>query len=366
VSTPAFHRLRAQRLAQLLDEADGRSGPHAPARPDAQLAGYVQLSDRLRGAAGLLAEPGEEFRAGLRARLMAAAEPEDVGPGAVAPPPGRGAPLVARRIPLVRRRASFVTSRRTGGALLVGLAAGTFALSGVSAVSGDALPGDPLYGVKRSTENARLALAGSDASRGELYLQFARTRLHEARDTGVPRSRGLDEMDGETRDGIRLLLTDAVGRHDSAALDAIDAFVAAQRTELARFGADERVLRSVALLDRIAARSATVRASLGCAPTAAGRADDLGPLAPECPAAGIPGPALSTGGAGHDPAPHPNRPPDGSPISGAATPGAAPYATPYASPSAAPLPTSPSGSVSPSSPSTSPSGVLGHRIHGVI
>ena len=54
------------------------------------------------------------------------------------------------------------------------------AVSGMSAASGDAIPGDALYGVKRSTEQAQLALAGSDVSRGQLHLEFARTRLAEA------------------------------------------------------------------------------------------------------------------------------------------------------------------------------------------
>jgi hypothetical protein len=356
VSLPTFHRLRAQRLAQLLDEADGGPHRHWQARPDTQLTGYVQLGDRLRGTAGLLAEPCEEFRAGLRARLLATAEREGIGHDAVEQPPG---PIIASR------RAPLVVGRRARGAVLVGLAAGTFALAGVSAISGGALPGDPLYGVKRSTENARLALSGSDASKGQLYLQFARNRLHEARGTGVPGRGGLDDMDSETRDGVRLLLTDALGRHDSTALDAIDGFVAAQRAELVRFGGDERVLRSVALLDRIAARSATVRASLGCpapATTAPGRADDLGPLAPACPPSTAPSPAHSA--ASTDPAPLRNNPPGGpAPTTGAGTVGTSP--SPARPSSLSPSSLSPS-SLSPSSPSTSPSDLLGHLIHGVI
>src|SRR5207245_7569974 len=97
-----------------------------------------------------------------------------------------------------------VGGKRARGAVLVGLAAGTLALSGMSAASGNAMPGDPLYGVKRSTESARLALAGSDISRGQLYLEFARNRLAEAQAIG-PNGAGLsgmlDDMDAETRDG---------------------------------------------------------------------------------------------------------------------------------------------------------------------
>jgi hypothetical protein len=47
--------------------------------------------------------------------------------------------------------------------------------------SNESVPGDPLYSFKRSGEQAQLVLAGSDANRGQLHLDFARTRLVEAR-----------------------------------------------------------------------------------------------------------------------------------------------------------------------------------------
>jgi hypothetical protein len=85
VSTPVFHGRRAQRLARLLDQADGR-----PRRPDTtgldgRLAGYVQLRDRLRGAAGLLPEPCPEFRTNLRDLLLATAQRDGVGRGTGCP-----------------------------------------------------------------------------------------------------------------------------------------------------------------------------------------------------------------------------------------------------------------------------------------
>jgi hypothetical protein len=42
-----------------------------------------------------------------------------------------------------------------------------------------ALPGDPLYGAKRATENVRLALTGSTSGRQRLEAQFRRERLRE-------------------------------------------------------------------------------------------------------------------------------------------------------------------------------------------
>ena len=107
--------------------------------------------------------------------LLATAEREGIGVTA-RPEPERPRPR------LRPRRGSAGIARRPAarGAIVVGIAAGTLALSGVSVASGEAIPGDALYGVKRSTERAQLALAGSDLTRGQLYLDFARTRLPEA------------------------------------------------------------------------------------------------------------------------------------------------------------------------------------------
>ena len=219
MSSSLFHRQRAERLAQLLDEANGRPKHHTRSTLDGELAGYVRLSDELARTANVNSSPCTEFRTELRAMLVATADREGIG---TEPTPA----------PQIGGRRALVGSKRARGAVLVGLAAGTLALSGMSAASSDAMPGDPLYGVKRSTESARLALAGSDVSRGQLYLGFARNRLAEAHSTGA---RGqvlagmLDDMDNETRNGTRLLTSAALNHRDRGALDLIDEFVRGQR-----------------------------------------------------------------------------------------------------------------------------------------
>ena len=105
-------------------------------------------------------------------QLVATAEREGIGVTARPEPEDQRARASAGRVWPASPGA------RARGAIVVGVAAGTLALSGVSVASGDAMPGDALYGVKRSTERAQLALAGSDLTRGQLYLDFARTRLH--------------------------------------------------------------------------------------------------------------------------------------------------------------------------------------------
>ncbi len=79
-----------------------------------------------------------------------------------APQPGRG-----RLLP----RALITFASLTLAFVLIG--------AGVVAASGSALPGDPLYGVKRAVENVRLSLAPDTASRDALTAQFYRERIDE-------------------------------------------------------------------------------------------------------------------------------------------------------------------------------------------
>ncbi|MBT2506524.1 hypothetical protein J7I98_11565 [Streptomyces sp. ISL-98] len=119
-----------------------------------------------------------------RAQLIAAMEAMVAEGGASAGPmvpkqrtDGRGA---HRASPLrkLRPRSRWSKGIAAGG-LTVGVAAGAF--SGVAAASSDALPGDSLYGLKRGMEDVKRGMAGGDADRGQLYLDQASTRLHEAR-----------------------------------------------------------------------------------------------------------------------------------------------------------------------------------------
>lgn len=97
---------------------------------------------------------------------------------------------------------SRLSRRLAVGGLSVGVAAG--ALGGVAAASTNALPGDTLYGLKRGMEDLKLDMAGSDASRGKVYLDMASTRMQEARRL-MDRGRGGpldDESVGEVRKAL--------------------------------------------------------------------------------------------------------------------------------------------------------------------
>ncbi|MFE9693910.1 DUF5667 domain-containing protein [Micromonospora sp. NPDC005806] len=282
-----FSRRRAERFAQLLEEANGdRRRHHARSRADDDLAALVAVSQRLTADPPTV-KVDAEFRTGLRAMLVAAAEREGAGTAAktaVATTSG------GRRQSLL----PAVTGRRVRarGAILVGVAAGAVALSGISAASENAVPGDALYGMKRSTERAQLALTSSDISRGQLFLDFARTRLDEAASVRGDRlgfSAVLDDMDADTRQGVRLLTTVAAQRSDPAGLDAINGFLTGQRQAVSGLldRADhverDRTRRSLALLDAVGKRADGLRAAIACRLPAPVASDALGPAPVSCP-----------------------------------------------------------------------------------
>ncbi|MFJ5618092.1 DUF5667 domain-containing protein [Micromonospora sp. NPDC093243] len=287
-----FSRRRAERFAQLLDEANGGRRHHVRSRVDDQLAPLVAVGQRL-SAERPSVEVDPEFRTGLRAMLLATAEREGLGTPAAstaADPDGKRTTGSTRGslVPAVTARRA-----RARGAILVGIAAGAVAVSGISAASENAVPGDALYGMKRSTERAQLALASSDISRGQLFLDFARTRLGEAaelRGDQVGFSAVLDDMDADTRQGVRLLTTTAVQRSDAAGLDAVNTFVTGQRRAVSDLldGAGradrERTRRSLTLLDAVRERSDALRAAIGCGLPAPVASDTLGPAPASCPA----------------------------------------------------------------------------------
>jgi hypothetical protein len=301
-----FYRQRAERFAQLL-EANSRRRHHVRSRADDDLSELVTVAHRVR-AVEPSAGVNPEFRAGLRAMLIATAEREGIGATAsddVVPekPSRRSSTTASARD--VFHPAFNGRRARARGAILVGVAAGAIAVSGMSAASENAMPGDPLYGMKRSTERAQLALASSDLSRGQLFLDFARTRLAEGqavRDDSLGFASVLDDMDAETRHGVRLLTTSAMQRGDEAALDAIGTFLTGQRRQVSGLldGAGrperDRASASLALLDSIKKRADGLRTALRCGADPATRADALGPLPQGCtggkaPSGGQPTPA---------------------------------------------------------------------------
>ncbi|WP_433371013.1 DUF5667 domain-containing protein [Actinoplanes sp. CA-142083] len=283
-------RRRAERFAELLDEPfGGRRHSHGPA--DESLAELVAVATTVKAAKPEI-QVDSEFRDGLRAMLVATVERDGVGNGLAdnAAEPAATFPQGSSR---VRGLLLGGGGRRTRarGAIVIGVAAGALAVSGISAASENASPGDALYGVKRSTERAQLAMAGSDVSRGQLSLDFARTRLAEAAAMpgNAPGFAGvLDDMDASTRRGVRLLDTSAVARRDVKPLATVDDFADRQRQTLAPVldrlspANQERAAASLALLDAVTRRTGDLRAGLNCSTVQSAGADTLGPKLRDC------------------------------------------------------------------------------------
>lgn len=288
-----FRRRRAERFAQLLDEAAAGRRGRVSAPDDDELSELVSVGRRLSAVAPSV-EVDPEFRTGLRAMLVATAQREGMGETAASGPKTTSG--IERATPLGSALGSPRPARtgrraRTRGAIIVGVAAGAIAVSGISAASEDAVPGDALYGMKRSTERAQLALASSDVNRGQLFLDFARTRVAEAAAVGGDSARFsavLDDMDADTRDGARLLATSATEHDDEAPLDAIGVFVSDQREAVSSLldatsaAERQRASASLALLDAIGKRADELRAALPCDGESSGDGDELGPRPAAC------------------------------------------------------------------------------------
>ncbi|MBM2617420.1 hypothetical protein JIG36_17835 [Actinoplanes sp. LDG1-06] len=288
-------RRSAERFAELLDETTGGRRHHSRGPADEQLAELVAIGSSL-STARPAARVDPEFRTGLRAMLVATAERDGIGRTATATAvdePAIAQPTTARGGRLRHGLLGHGGRIRARGAIVIGVAAGALAVSGISAASENASPGDALYGVKRSTERAQLAMAGSDVTRGQLSLDFARNRLAEAvampgDDTGFPGV--LDDMDADTRKGVKLLTTSAVARKDSKPLITVDSFVDRQRQTLSpaltRLSSpnQERALKSIALLDSVSERAESLRTGLSCEDTVSAGSDALGPKLKGCAA----------------------------------------------------------------------------------
>nr|WP_239521273.1 DUF5667 domain-containing protein [Blastococcus saxobsidens] len=225
--------------------------------------------------------------------------------------------------------------RLTAG--LAGAAVGVTGLAALIAVAAGAQPGDPLYDLKRGTEQTQLALAGD--SRGQTLLELASTRLDELRsvagDAELVRQT-LQTMDQHTVEGAALLTARAVADRDTATLGDLADWSGRQSSALASLRsrlpapAEPAYLESTDLLEALTTRTAGLSLALDCAsgPATVGT-DALGPVpglcltepAPPAPQAPAPGQGQTPGA----PAP-------GTPSDVAATPTPAPPAPPAAVP----------------------------------
>lgn len=276
-------RRAAQKLATAVEHPHTRTRANAHSLAESTLDRMIGITEAI--ATLPIAGPEQNFRDGLRAQLLAAADREGIGALADNPEPE---PQPAKRI--TRRRAVLTRPYIAGIAGII-IAVGT--LGSVSLAASDAAPGSSLYDLKRSTENIQLNMASSDKARGALYLEFAQTRLSEAitvRGDITSYGGAMSDMDVDTLTGVRLLTSWALTHHRPDTLNAVDTFVNTQRATLDQLirlvrGNDKTTTRtalSKAILDAVAERSRTLRTAIECNATATGQADALGPVAATC------------------------------------------------------------------------------------
>jgi hypothetical protein len=278
-----------------------RRGAAVRAREEALIGRLGELGTALDG------EPDPAFREATRTRLVAMA--------AVRTPEPVGKARARRWLGTTRVETATARWRSRFTAGLAGAAVAVTALAGLVAVSAGAQPGDPLYGLKRGTEQTQLALA-SDSSRGQTLLDFASTRLHELDrllsdgTTALPAAGGgdgdsgavlaeeaspelvtqtLTTMDAQTTQGASWLATRAVQTGTASPLEFLAQWTAQQSAELSALvskvpaGARDAMGNSLALLSQVDARDIALQNALACpgGPPTAGT-DVLGPVPVDC------------------------------------------------------------------------------------
>jgi hypothetical protein len=174
---------------------------------------------------------------------------------------------------------------------------GFLVLAGLTLVlSRNALPGDPLYAVKRAGENTALGLTFGDQARAAKHLEFATNRVTELgklADHGASASAyrtALDDFSSDVREGVSQLTALATG--DGGAQELSDLRLWA-RDQSERLAAHQGALPAAAsgafgeargLLDRVEVRTTELVSRLNCYQITSGQTDELGavPAKGEC------------------------------------------------------------------------------------
>jgi Domain of unknown function (DUF5667) len=238
-----------ERFALLLD-----GGGAAAAAADPALRSMTLIVGSLRAAGGTVGPPrlDPDARAAMRQRLVAVATVQAVD--GVATPRASSALKVSAR-------------SRKWAAALAGTVAIATSVSGVAVAASRSLPGDPFYGVKKATEAVQLWTAQGDLAKGKRHLEFARTRLGEARDLPSNSSHlasTLSAMNSQTTQGSRELIAAYQSSKSPAALDDLTTFSEQQYAGLTQLAPTlpptlrAQDMASIALLQTVVTQVRTV------------------------------------------------------------------------------------------------------------
>lgn len=229
-------RARAEAFAHAVDHGPRHSSRQSD---DPELVEAVELVGRLRTAGAVAPRP--EFSAELRHRLLeqAAARAATTTPTMVRSLPDSsddppGGEDVDASVTEIRHRHGRRIRLVASTAALVLLGGGI----GSAAAAQQAMPGDTLYGMKRSIENVSTNVGIGDDSRGRRDLEHAMTRLSEvdklAESGGdVATINGtLDVFSVQARKGVSRLVASYQQDGDESSITAITTFITNARQAL--------------------------------------------------------------------------------------------------------------------------------------
>ena len=163
-------------------------------------------------------------------------------------------------------------------------------LSGLTLVlSRSALPGDPLYGVKRAGESTALGLTFGDQEKARKHLEFATNRITElgelaAEDAGVADYRtAYDDFAADLRAGVAQM--SAAATSDGGGTQALSDVRLWARNQAARLAAQPLPADAAPvfgdvrdLLGKVQERTSGLVARMNCYQITTGTSDELGPL----------------------------------------------------------------------------------------
>jgi hypothetical protein len=225
-------RARADAFAHAVDH-----GPRHSSRlsDDPELLEAVELAGRLRTAGAVAPRP--EFSAELRHRLLEQAAAR----AATTPTVVHSSPDSEEDLPPREDDEASVTPIRHRPGRRIRLVASTAALVllgggiGSAAAAQQAMPGDTLYGMKRSIENVSTNVSVGDDSRGRRDLEHAMTRLSEV-DALVSNGGDTAAIDStlglfsdQARKGVSRLVASYQQDDDPSSIQAITTFITSAR-----------------------------------------------------------------------------------------------------------------------------------------
>jgi hypothetical protein len=302
---PAPAAIRAQDRAEATGPATRETGADhptspaggrtAPAGPAPRAVPHGTEADATRGT-GRSPSPAAATRAGRRT------------------PTGTTRPAAARgqRGPGDARRGVLTGVRGRFAVAAVAVLALVGALTGMSVLlSRDALPGDALYGVKRTAEAAELGLTFGDEPKALKHLEFAASRISEIEtlarrypDPGDAPVGGyltaLTDFENDAAAGSRQLIALATST-DGRLLASLGDWATQQADRLRAIrdhlpaAAYHRESATRALLEKIIARAEALDDRMDCSQITSGSSDDIGalPAGSECRSGPAPSPSTS-------------------------------------------------------------------------